>query len=161
MASVAAATNTRRRSWPGAPPRLATRVIGRERELIAVAELLAAHRFVTIHGAGGIGKTTLALAVIQAQALAGANDVCFVDLSLSTGAHSVADALASALGLMVRTDDPTASILDFTRDRKMILLARFVRDLDRRGRHTGGADCPGHDRRLGADNQPRAIARTR
>jgi predicted ATPase len=38
-----------------------TRLVGRERELAEVAQLLADNRLVTPLGAGGIGKTRLAI----------------------------------------------------------------------------------------------------
>jgi predicted ATPase/DNA-binding winged helix-turn-helix (wHTH) protein len=122
VGSVAAAAAAPARPWTGAPGRRPSRIIGREPDIKAVGELLAEHRFVTIHGSGGIGKTTLGLAVASLQADAGAGGVCFVDLSLNTGVHTVADALASALGLTVRTSDPTASVLDFVRTREMLLV---------------------------------------
>jgi predicted ATPase/DNA-binding winged helix-turn-helix (wHTH) protein len=109
-------------SAAGAPPRSSRRIIGRDHDISAVVELIDVHRFVTIHGPGGVGKTTLALAVASAQASAFADGVCFVDLSLNIGAHSAADALASALELIVRVADPTANILDFLRERDVLLI---------------------------------------
>lgn len=44
-------------------PRRSMRMIGRDNDVRAVSDLLAAHRFVTIHGPGGIGKTTVSLSV--------------------------------------------------------------------------------------------------
>ncbi len=119
VASISAPTLARSH---GAHPGLRERSIGREADIITIADLLAEHRFVTIHGAGGIGKTTLSLAVTHAQTHAFADGVCFVDLSLLAGAHSVADAVASALSLVVRTSDPTISILDFLREKEMLLV---------------------------------------
>ncbi len=46
----------------GGVPRPATPMIGREAELAALAGLLGTHRLVTVAGAGGIGKTRLAMA---------------------------------------------------------------------------------------------------
>lgn len=106
----------------GAPPKPLRRIIGRDHDISAVGELIDVHRFVTIHGPGGIGKTTLALAVASAQAPAFADGVRFVDLSLNIGAHSAADAVASALELIVRATDSTASILDYLRERDMLLI---------------------------------------
>ena len=40
-----------------------TRFIGRDRELVELGHLLAASRLITLTGAGGCGKTRLALAV--------------------------------------------------------------------------------------------------
>jgi predicted ATPase/DNA-binding winged helix-turn-helix (wHTH) protein len=122
VASLAGATAAPAPSWIGAPPRRPARIIGREPDINAVGELLAEHRFVTVHGPGGVGKTTLGLAVASQQAHAVGDGVCFVDLSLNTGIHTVADALASALGLVVRARDPTANVIEFIRNRDMLLV---------------------------------------
>ena len=108
-------------TWAGALPQRSTRIIGRDNDIRVIAELIAARRFVTIHGPGGVGKTTLGLAVANAQSHAFADGICFVDLSLNIGVHTVADALASALELIIRSD-PTASILDLIRGREMLLV---------------------------------------
>ncbi|MEJ0040457.1 MAG: winged helix-turn-helix domain-containing protein [Gammaproteobacteria bacterium] len=122
VASLTGALAPASPAWARDPPHRATRVIGRDNDIRAVAELIAGHRFVTLHGPGGVGKTTLGLAVAGAQAYAFADGVGFVDLSLNIGVHTAADALASVLGLVVRTSDPTANILDFIRGRAMLLV---------------------------------------
>jgi predicted ATPase/DNA-binding winged helix-turn-helix (wHTH) protein len=122
VGSVAAVAAAPARRWTGAPARRPSRIIGREADIQAVGELLAEHRFVTIHGPGGIGKTTLGLAVASLHADVMADGVCIVDSSLNTGVHTVADALASALGLVVRASDPTANVLAFIRNREMLLV---------------------------------------
>ncbi len=96
--------------WAGAPPQRLTRIIGRDNDISAIAALIAEHRFVTIHGPGGVGKTTLGLAIASAHAHAFADGVCFVDLSLNIGVHTVADTLASALELIARARDPLPSL---------------------------------------------------
>ncbi len=106
----------------GASLQRPARVIGRERDIDAIAELLAAHRFVTVHGAGGIGKTTVGLTVGAVQALAVADGVCFVDLGLNSGVHTASDAVASALGLAVRASDSTENVLSFVRHREMLVV---------------------------------------
>jgi len=122
VASLAVAAVPASHSWASALPQCSAGIIGRDDDLSAVAELVDAHRFVTIHGPGGVGKTTLGLAVASAQAHAFTDGVCFVDLSLNIGVHSVADALASALELVVRASDATGNILDFIRDREMLIV---------------------------------------
>ena len=44
-------------------PAEVTRFIGRRRELPAIADAIERHRLVTLRGAGGVGKTRLALRV--------------------------------------------------------------------------------------------------
>ena len=122
VASLTGAVAPASPTWAGVPPQRSTRIIGRDKDISAIAELIAERRFVTIHGPGGVGKTTLGLAVATAQAQAFADGVCFVDLSLNIGIHTVADALASALELIVRASDPTSNIVDFIRGREMLLL---------------------------------------
>ena len=58
-ASVVGATAPASHAGAGALPRRATRIIGRDHDISAIAELITARRFVTIHGPGGVGKTTL------------------------------------------------------------------------------------------------------
>jgi predicted ATPase/DNA-binding SARP family transcriptional activator len=76
-----------------AVPAPATPLVGRAAELAAVTELLrSGARVITLTGAGGMGKTRLALeAAAQADA--------FVDLARATEAGEVAPAVALALGV--------------------------------------------------------------
>lgn len=103
-------------------PRRSTRIIGREKETEAVAALLADHRFVTIHGPGGIGKTTVAIAVAEHRRQAFADGIRFLDLGLQRPGGSIADALAAELGLQVRVQDPTTGIVNALRDRHLLLV---------------------------------------
>ncbi|HYF88034.1 ATP-binding protein [Azospirillum sp.] len=110
----------RRRGTP--LPRRSTSMVDREEDTRAISELLARHRFVTIHGAGGIGKTTVALAVAN-QLLEGFQDqVCFLDLGLLRPSDPVPDEMATALGVAVRSGDPTSSIVAYLRDRRILLV---------------------------------------
>ncbi|HEY2640793.1 MAG TPA: hypothetical protein VGI66_13045 [Streptosporangiaceae bacterium] len=49
--------------WPSGLPAPLTEFVGRERELAEIARLVAAHRLVTLIGAGGVGKTRAAIEV--------------------------------------------------------------------------------------------------
>ena len=61
-------------------------LIGRRREIAEVVDLLADERLVTLTGAGGVGKTRLALAVGAELVGAFPGGVWFVELA-ATGAH--------------------------------------------------------------------------
>ncbi|MET8248109.1 BTAD domain-containing putative transcriptional regulator [Streptomyces sp. NPDC005202] len=80
-------------------PAQATGLIGRKREIAEVEELLGRSRLLTLTGAGGCGKTRLALAVAARRVDAFRDGVWFVDLAALTEPHLVPDAVAAVLGL--------------------------------------------------------------
>jgi predicted ATPase/DNA-binding winged helix-turn-helix (wHTH) protein len=103
------------------PGRL-TRMIGREREVAGISAQLLAERFVTIVGPGGIGKTTVAVAVVHELIDSFAGSVLFVDLGMLLGPEQVPASVASMLGLSVRSDDPTPGLIAYLRDRHILLI---------------------------------------
>jgi predicted ATPase/DNA-binding winged helix-turn-helix (wHTH) protein len=105
----------------GLPPRL-KRMAGRDDTVRTVMTELAAHRFVTIVGAGGIGKTTVAVAVGHALLPEFSGAVRFVDLGSLTDPALVAPTLASTLGLIVQSDAVLPSLEAFLRDKRVLLV---------------------------------------
>lgn len=87
------------------------RMIGRSDALATLKEALDAHRLLTIAGPGGIGKTTLALALADACASDFREGVVFVDLTPVADGSLVAATLASALELPATPQEPLASLL--------------------------------------------------
>jgi predicted ATPase/DNA-binding CsgD family transcriptional regulator len=67
-------------AWPPGLPASLTALVGRERELAVVARLGAVNRLVTLIGAGGVGKTRLAIEAAAALAPRFADGVDLVDL---------------------------------------------------------------------------------
>lgn len=81
-------------------PTPASTFVGRERELLRLAELMAQQRLVTIVGPGGVGKTRIAMqAAAQGEDLA--NGI-WVELSSVEAASSVGHVVAGAMGLRPR-----------------------------------------------------------
>src|SRR6266403_800434 len=103
------------------PPRL-TRMVGRDDTVRALAQQLQAWRFVSIVGPGGVGKTTVAISVAHALSDGFHDAVFFIDLAALTDPQLVPTAVASALGLMVQTQDPVVGLLAFIGDRKILLV---------------------------------------
>ncbi len=89
--------------WPVIPSPV-TALVGRDADVAAVTRMPTAPdgRLVVLTGAGGIGKTRLALAVAERTRRRWADGVAFVDLSSVTDSRLVPDAIASALGLVVQ-----------------------------------------------------------
>ena len=89
-------------------PVVPTSFVGRSAELEALAPLVAPGRVLTLVGPGGAGKTRLALELVRRIVARFPDGAWFADLAgLGRGA-SVADSLASALG--VRTDATTPAL---------------------------------------------------
>src|SRR5271163_3743618 len=103
------------------PPRL-TRMVGRDDTVRSLAQQLQAWRFVSIVGPGGTGKTTVAISVAHALIDGFHGAVFFIDLAALTDPQLVPTAVASALGFMVRTQDPLVSLMAFIGEKKILLV---------------------------------------
>jgi predicted ATPase/DNA-binding winged helix-turn-helix (wHTH) protein len=89
-------------------PAPVSELIGRDDELREILGLAAAHRLVTLTGAGGIGKTRLALAVARRLLPKFADGVWVAELAPLTDPGLVAGTVAAAVGLeqAAGTDSP-------------------------------------------------------
>jgi predicted ATPase len=103
-------------------PASSTRPIGRATTIDALLKQLSRHRLITIVGAGGIGKTTVALAVGEALLSSYEHGVWFADLAPVREASLVSRILASSLGLTMSTKEPAEALRDYLRDRRMLVL---------------------------------------
>ncbi|MBI5304075.1 MAG: tetratricopeptide repeat protein [Chloroflexi bacterium] len=108
---------------PNNLPGQLTSFIGRERELTEVKQMLVASRLVTLIGAGGIGKTRLAVQA-AAESLELFNDGAWhVELALISDPLLVPHAIASALNLREETGKPLLNALaDYLRARNLLLV---------------------------------------
>ena len=103
------------------PPALG-RMVGRDDVVLEIQVRLQTERLITILGAGGIGKTTVALAVGHSVLAHFSGAVFFVDLSTVRDKEQVIGAIASAIGLDPQLVDPKEALLEFLRPRRVLIL---------------------------------------
>lgn len=103
------------------PARL-TRMVGRDDIVADLSGRLPHSRFITIVGTGGIGKTSVALAVAEKMAMAYRDGARLVDFTPVMNPLAVPAALSSVLGTTVTTEDAVPNLIAFLRDRNMLLV---------------------------------------
>ncbi|KWT82577.1 Signal transduction response regulator [Variovorax sp. WDL1] len=123
------------RSRPGAqrPARIAagqahnlplrlTRMIGRAGTVESLALELPRHRFLSVVGPGGIGKTTVALALAEQRLASYPDGVRFVDLAMVSEPGRVPGALAAVLDVARAAADPMPGLLSHLRERRLLIV---------------------------------------
>jgi predicted ATPase/DNA-binding winged helix-turn-helix (wHTH) protein len=98
------------------------RMLGRRDALATIQTKLNEQKFVTIVGPGGIGKTTIAVAVAHEMSAIFNGQIHFVDLSALGGASRVAPALAAALGVSVQTNNVVPALIDRLQERPTLII---------------------------------------
>ena len=97
--------------------------IGRKAELRGIRDALPDNRLVTLTGAGGAGKTRLAIQVAAEVATEFTDGVWYIDLAPITDPAMVSVTAARALGLPNQPGQQTMDVLlRFIRDRRMLIL---------------------------------------
>lgn len=112
---------------PSAPsqslPLYLTRFVGREQEQETLASLLTKTRLLTLIGAGGIGKTRLALHIASGLGESFPDGICLVELSSLTEPSLVLQAVASALAIGTDRDEPLVlSLIAALQERRCLLI---------------------------------------
>jgi predicted ATPase len=97
-------------------------MVGRSEVVQALVEQLPRQRLVTIVGPGGIGKTTVAVAVADRLLGSFKDGVCFVDLAALSDPLLVPSALAAQLGVAIRSDNPLPSLIAFLKEREFLIV---------------------------------------
>ncbi|MDB5553462.1 MAG: putative ATPase [Rhizobium sp.] len=104
------------------PPAL-SRMVGRDNVVRETRGWLRAERsLITLVGGGGIGKTTVALAVGHQALVDFAGAAFFVDLSTVSDKNCVIGAIASALGLDPQLVNSKETLLQFIPPRKLLVI---------------------------------------
>lgn len=147
---------------PNNLPARITPLIGRDKELAQVCELLrrADVRFVTLSGPGGVGKTLLALQIANSLLADFADGAFIVNLSVATDAGSIATQIAEALGAEAPAGQPLIGrIIKNLRERRILLLLDNLEQVAHASSETVSAiveACP-HVKILGTSRTPLSV----
>jgi predicted ATPase len=96
---------------PNNLPFASDQLVGRELDIVEVAEAVSAHRLVTLTGVGGVGKTRLALEVAASMLGEFSAGVWFVPLASASSGDQVAALTAKELGIGERGAEPLTATL--------------------------------------------------
>ncbi|GAB3797496.1 ATP-binding protein [Micromonospora zhanjiangensis] len=104
-------------------PTQITSFVGRRTERTALDRLVKAHRLVTVVGAGGAGKTRLAVELASGVVESYPDGVWFVDIAPVTDPGLVAFAVAAVLGLRPEPGRPMVdTLVEYAASRRMLFV---------------------------------------
>ncbi|GAB1641982.1 ATP-binding protein [Krasilnikovia sp. MM14-A1259] len=116
-------TATTPRGSLGNLPAEVTSFVGRRAEVTQVRRMLSSSRLVTLTGAGGVGKTRLALRVGAEMRRAFPDGVWLVELAELRDPELLAVAVAEALGIREQAVSPgTPDLAEFLADQRVLLI---------------------------------------
>jgi predicted ATPase/DNA-binding winged helix-turn-helix (wHTH) protein len=115
-------TEHRARSRNNNLPARLTQLIGRSEIISVLGSRLQRRRLVTIVGPGGIGKTTVAVAVAAEASASYEDGVWLYDLAPLADPSLVPSALASTLGLSLTSHSSTEELIGLLREKRMLLI---------------------------------------
>lgn len=99
-----------------------TRMIGRSEMEAAITTQISERRFVSIVGPGGIGKTTIAMAIARGS-ISSYRDGCrFLDLAPISDPQLVPSALAVLLGVAAPCENLIPSLVGFLQDKNLLIV---------------------------------------
>ncbi len=103
------------------PPQL-SRAIGRGELIDELVRNMPQRRCIALVGPGGIGKTTVALAVARLLTAQHAYRSVYAELAPLSSPELISTTLASALGLATAARDPIPGIMAYLRDKRMLIV---------------------------------------
>lgn len=103
------------------PARLG-RMVGRGPAIAAISGRLLDQRFVTIVGPGGIGKTTVAVAVGHELAREFEHGVRFYNFSALNDPELVLSTIASSFGIPTQSKEASADLMPYLRHRRLLII---------------------------------------
>ncbi|MFI6787474.1 ATP-binding protein [Nonomuraea sp. NPDC050383] len=106
---------------PG-PVKEVSSFVGRRSELAAARRILVRARLLTLTGTGGVGKTRLARRICESLRAAYKDGVLVVELGTLETGDLLGPTVAAALGLRDQGPDPTALLVDYLSDKRMLLI---------------------------------------
>jgi predicted ATPase/DNA-binding winged helix-turn-helix (wHTH) protein len=98
------------------------RLIGRNADVGSLTAIVRVHRLVTIVGAGGVGKTVVAIEVASRLREYFTHGAYFVDLSTIGEAALIADSFGAALRLAVSRQNSVGDLIAYLREKEMLLV---------------------------------------
>jgi predicted ATPase len=126
-------------------PSQLTGLVGRDDELGRVADLLGDHRLVTLMGAGGAGKSRLAIASARQLLRRFKDGAFFVPLEAVTDEPGLLQAIQHCLALTTAASDVETVLHDHLRERELLLVLDNFEQLTAAGVAVSRllAACPG------------------
>jgi hypothetical protein len=112
-----------------------TRIVGRDDVIAALSTQLARRRLLTIVGPGGIGKTTVAVAIAGAVRASYKDGVWFVGLASLSNPELVPSALGAALGMPPSGANPVQGLSAWLRDKTALIVLDSCEHVVGTGRH--------------------------
>ncbi|QOZ53946.1 winged helix-turn-helix domain-containing protein [Bradyrhizobium sp. CCBAU 53338] len=107
---------------PRSLPAPLARVIGRDDVIDKISTGLVQHRFVTVVGPGGIGKTAVAVAVGHRRLAHFDGQVFFIDVGPVRRPELAAITIAATLGLSINAEDPVPALLTHLQTKPTLLI---------------------------------------